>query len=247
MTQQRTITPRPLPPALIWGGSAVIVFHFFAIIMLVLAAQSGPWATRFGDSPALGPLFATKVNDVLRPGYLQPLHMTHDYHFLSNRLMTSEVKIEARLKDDQGNLTTLNFPDPEANAWVRHRQSLLALALGDDLAVQAPRGEAIPAPDKKMPTVTIWEPVKGEANLRLRTVQEHLVPKDRPVFRPSDWSLLLARSYARYLCREHGAVSVELIRHSKDPVVPAMMFLDEPPPGTFEELVCSFGEYRREN
>jgi len=247
MSQQRAIAPRPLPPALIWVGSLAIVLHLFAVLMLVLAAQSGPWATRFGDSPAEGPMFAGKINNVLTPWYLQPLRMTANYHFLSNRLSVSEVFFEARLKDDKGNVTTLQFPDPTGNPWVRHRQSLLAGGLGDDIPVQAPRGEVIPAPGQQMQTYTIWEPVKGEDTLKLREVPEHLVPKDRPVFRPSPWTLLLAHSYARYLCREHGAVSCELIRHSKDQVLPAVMFLPEPPPGTFDELVCSFGEYRRED
>jgi hypothetical protein len=197
----------------------------------------------------------------LRAWYLQPLHLAHDYHFVSNRLMVSQVKFEARLKDDKGEVKVLTFPDPNASSpwviraalsWVRHRQSLLALGLGEDIPVQPPRGEVIPAPGQQMRTVTIWEPVKGEVkpgevSMRLRDVPEHLVPKDRPVVRPSEWSLLLARSYARFLCREYGAVSVEIVRRSKDPVMPAMMFVDPPPPGTFDELVCSFGEVRREN
>ena len=41
---------------------------------------------------------------------------------------------------------------------------------------------------------------------------------------PSPWSLLLARSYARHLCRLHGAHSAELTRHSRQPVSPEMMF-----------------------
>jgi hypothetical protein len=244
----------------IWLASLAVGVHFCALVTLVLSAQSGPWVTRFGDSPAEGPLFATRIaNHIVRddqgrvvarlgllPWYLEPLRMTHNYHFTSNRLMLSEVYFEARLKDDKGTVTTLKFPDETSNAWMRHRQTLLALGLGDDMPVQPPRGEVIPAPNQKMRTYTIWEPVKGADALKLREVPEHLVPKDRPVFRPSEWSLLLAHSYARYLCREHGAASVELIRHSRDPVIPAVMFLPEPPPDTFNELVCSFGEYRRE-
>jgi hypothetical protein len=260
MDQPRAAAPRPLPPALIWVGSLAILFHFVAVVMLVLAAQSGPWATRFGESPAEGPLFAKKISDVLGPAYLHPLRIAHNYHFLSNRLTTSEVYFEARLKDSNGKVTTLKFPDAKDNGWMRHRQSLLALGLGDDIPVQAPRGEVIPAPGQKMKTLTIWEPVSSEEAQKLREtleplapesprvfsklreVPENLVPKDREVFRPSEWSLLLARSYARFLCREHGAVSCELIRHSKEPVLPAVMFLPEPPPRTFDELVCSFGE-----
>src|SRR5438105_5497780 len=101
MSQQRAVAARPLPPLLIGAACVAVVGHFFTILMLVLAAQSGPWATRFGESTAEGPLFAAKVtNWVTRdergnvtfrggtmPWYLEPLHMTHNYHFGSNRLM----------------------------------------------------------------------------------------------------------------------------------------------------------------
>ena len=133
----------------IWLASMVVGLHFLAVVMLVLAAQSGPWTTRFGDSTAEGPLFAAKINNVMTPAYLQPLRMTHNYHFLSNRLTLSEVFFEARLKDDKGNVTTLTFPEEGANSWMRQRENLLALGLGDDVPVQAPRGEVIPAPGRR--------------------------------------------------------------------------------------------------
>jgi hypothetical protein len=221
--------------------------HFLGLLMLVLAAQSGPWAMRFGESPAEGPLFAAKINNVVTPAYFQPLRMTHNYHFASDRVTPSQVYFEARLKDAAGNVTTLKFPDPDANPWVRHRETLLALGLGDDMPVQTARSEVIPAPGQKMRTRTIWEPVKGSEALVLRELPEHLIPKDRPVFSPSDWTLLLARGYARHLCRVYDAVSVELIRHSKDPVMPAALFMNDPPADWFNELVCSFGEVRRED
>jgi hypothetical protein len=246
MSEQRVLPARPLPTALVWAGSLAIGAHFFAVLMLVLAARSGPWPTHFGESMAEGPLFAAKVSSVALPAYLNPLRMPHDYHFQSNRLNLPEVFFEARLKDDQGHVTTLRFPAETDNPWMRHRHTLLAQALGDDMPVQVPRGEFIAAPGQQPPEVTIWDGMPGQGPLTLRKTPLHLAPKDRPVFQPSAWSLLLARSYARHLCRAHGAASVELIRHSKDPVVPALMFLPEPPPGTFDELVCSFGEFRRE-
>jgi hypothetical protein len=249
MSEQHVLLPRPLPRVFIWVASALVSLHFLAILMLVLAAQSGPWptpdpvfdATGSRESPVEGPYFATLITNVTMPCYLQPLRMTHNYHFQSNRLNLSHVYFEARLKDDQGKVTTLTFPDQTQNPWMRHRQSLLAQALGDDMPVQVPRGEFIPAPGQKMPMLTIWDGAPKTV-LKLREVPQHLVAKDRPVFRPSEWSLLLARSYARYLRQEYGAASVELIRHSKETVVPAMMFQAETPPGTFDELVCSFGE-----
>jgi hypothetical protein len=248
MSEQRLVPARPLPMPLVWAASLVIALHFFAVLMLVLAARSGPWPTHFGESMAEGPLFASKVNNVTLPGYLNPLRMPHDYHFRSNRLNLPEVYFEARLKDDRGNVSTLKFPAETDNAWLRHRHALLAQALGDDLPVQVPRGEFIAAPGQKPPEVTVWDGTPGQGTMTLRKMPLHLAPKDRPVFQPSEWALLVARSYARHLCQEYGAASVELIRHSKDPVVPAMMYLpsEQLPPDTFTELVCSFGEFRRE-
>ena len=129
------------------------------------------------------------------------------------------VFFEAELKDDTGSvIKTVKFPDDKANFWLRHRQLLLARALFEDLPVQPQRGEAIAPPKQMPPSVEIWEPGQGNV-LRLRAVPEHLVPRDRTVFRPAEWSRLLARSYARYLCRMHGAASAEIIRHTKDPIL----------------------------
>jgi hypothetical protein len=92
--------------------------------------------------------------------------------------------------------------------------------------------------------VPIWD-VAGNRRLVLRPVPAHLVPRDRAVYRPSDWSMLMARSYVRHLCREHGAVKGELIRHTFDPVPPAVLFLESPNPAEFGELVSNFGEVTR--
>jgi hypothetical protein len=244
MTPQPRQSPKELPVWAIRLGSLVVGLHFLAIGTLVLSAESGPWATRFGDSPALGPSFARKINDACA-FYLEPLRLT-DNHAAGNRLLASAVFFEARLKDAQGVVfDTVQFPGGGGNFWLRHRYKLLALGLGSDIPVQAPRGEVIAGPGKKMPTMTYWD--NSDPKLwKLKTEDEHLVPKDRPVFRPSEWSLLLARSYQRYLSRQYNAAAVELVRHSKDQVMPGFMFGEGPPPGTFDELVCSFGEYRRE-
>jgi hypothetical protein len=187
------------------------------------------------------------VNRYATPYYLRPLHLTHNYHFQSSETEFPAVFFEVRLRDGKGNLVkTLRFPDKDANFWVRHRQSLLAQGLGDDRPVAPPRGESIPAPGKKMREVTIWQSEPGDKELKLQAVPENLLPRDRPAFQPSPWSLLLARSYARHLCREYGAASAEVIRHSRDAVVPAVLFQREFPPGTFEELICNFGEYHLE-
>jgi hypothetical protein len=58
--------------------------------------------------------------------------------------------------------------------------------------------------------------------------------------RPSDWALVLARSYGRYLCRTHGAASAEIVRHTREPVSPAVLFGMRPPPNAFDEYVATF-------
>lgn len=245
MSQKRASPPKALPGWLIGLASLLIGVHFVAVAIRALAVPSGPWLSPVGPSPALAPEFAGRMNNVARY-YLSPLHLTHNYHFASNQPALPSIYFEARLKDDQGNVVkTLKFPDEGDNFWVRYRQSLLAQGLGNDQPFQAPRGpEVLPAPGQKMPTVTIWDMVPGNPTLQLRDVPEHLVPRERPVFRPTEWSLVLARSYMRYLCREHHVPAVELVRHSRNPIMPVVLFLNEPPPETFNELVCSYGEYR---
>ncbi|HEX3315823.1 MAG TPA: hypothetical protein VHR72_13060, partial [Gemmataceae bacterium] len=71
-------------------------------------------------------------------------------------------------------------------------------------------------------------------------------PKSRELYKPRDWSVLLARSYMRYMIRRtDGAVSAELVRIVKNTVLPENMILDEPLPGTFVPNVASFGEVKR--
>jgi hypothetical protein len=236
----------PLPRWVLLCGSAVIGFHLLAVLVLGLAAPSGPWPTAYGSSMALEPQFAGTISRVTTP-YLQGLHMTHNYHFASDRPGLQEIYLEVRLKDAKGGLLkTLKLPDEDANFWVRHRQSLLAQALGDDRPVEAPRGEEIPAPGQLMRKVAIWDAPDRRSVHQLREVSEHLIPRQRPVYQPSQWSMVLARSYARYLCRHHQAASAEVIRHSRDAILPALMFAAEQPQGTFDELVCNFGEFRLE-
>jgi hypothetical protein len=244
MSVQRS-QPPPLPSGLVILGSAFVVFHLLAIAVLVLSAPSGPWPTPFGPSQAVGPPFATRVAELTTRYYLQPLKMTHNYHFLGNRPDAPELYFEVRLKDADGRLIdTLHFPSPRANAWLRHRHALLAQSLGDDEPVQPPQGEVIPAPGKKMETMRIWNPV-GPNQFALQEVEVQLVPKTGAT-RPREWSLILARSYMRHLCREHGAASAELTRYSRQAVMPGYLFLEEAPPGTFDALASTFEEYHRE-
>ncbi len=243
----RTPQNPDLPRWLLLVGSGAIAFHFFALLMVVIAVRSGPWPSPFGLSQQEPPRFAWSVNEWTSRYYLQPLQMDYNYHFTSNRTDISAVYFEARVKDDKGEVVqTLRFPQETENFWVRQRQRLLAQSMGDDEPVQRPRGEVIPAPGQEVPKETIWDAPEGQRILRLRAVSVNLIP-DRPVvIRPTDWSQVLARSYSRYLCRQYGASAVELIRHSREPLYPALMEMPEPPPQTFEEMIGSYGDHRLE-
>lgn len=231
-----------LPPWLVRAAGVALAGHLLAVAALALAAPSGPWPTPFGRDTAAGPAFAEAVSEVTTGRYLAPLKLSHNYHFAGNRPGLPGVYFEVRLKDAAGKpLRPVRIPDPGANFWVRHRQALLAQALADDRPLSPPGGEVVAAPRQRMRTVPIWDR-DADGTLRLRRVAEHLIPRDRTVYRPSEWSLVLANSYVRHLCRRHGASSGELIRHTREPILPAVLFLDEVPAGTFEGLISNFGE-----
>jgi hypothetical protein len=229
---------------LIIGGSVFAVAHLLAVGLYALAAQSGPWPTNFGASESPGPAFAGEISTkVTYPHYLSHLRMTHNYHFASNRPAPFAAYFEVQLKDNKGIvIKTLKFPDEKANFWVRHRQQILAQGLAEDQPVQLGT-EVLGAAGGTVPVIEIWEPGEGNV-LRLVKKEKNLVPRDRPVVRPSEWSKLLAQSYLRYLCKEYQADSAELIRHSRDLVMPMDLFV--PRPDAFNELQSNFGEYRRE-
>jgi hypothetical protein len=235
-----------LPRWFVILASAVVAFHLFAVAVLAVASPSGPWPTAFGTSMALEPQFAQSISTITTRQYLRPLKMTHNYHFVANRTAIPGASFEVLLKDKAGKqFKTVRFPDANANFWVRHRQCLIAQALADDQPIEARPGEVIPAPNQQVKRVPIWDMTPTDPVLRLRYVPEHLIPRDRPVSRPSEWSLVLARAYVRYLCRAHGAASAELIRHTRDPIMPAVLFTNDPPPNAFEDLLANYGELSR--
>ncbi len=245
MSESPSAPSRPLPRWLACLFGTAIALHLLAIVLLVLSAPSGPWPTPDGPSPAIGPPFTLAAGTTVTNRYLAPLKLTHNYHFLGNRPGQPDVFFEARLKDDSGQVTqTLRFPDPRANPWVRHRQSLLAQQLADDQPVQPRGSESIPAPNQAPQTVDIWD-LNPDQTLTLRSVPEHLVARDRNVYRPSIGSLILARSYGRHLCRTYGAASVELVRHTREPLAPAILLVPEPPTDVFQELIADFGEIKK--
>jgi len=247
MVSSQPAAPRPLPSFVKAVGSVFVLGHLLSVALLALGATNGPWPTKWGTIEGDGPAFAQRTtNQISMPYYLWPLRMTHNYHFLSNRVSDPAVFFEVELKNDMGEVKKkLKFPDEKANFWVRQRQAVLAQALGMDQPVQTRGTEVIPAPRKTLPTVEYWEMAEAGV-MRLKVVPEHLAPRDR-AFRPSETSKILAQSYMRYLCRQHGAQSAELIRHSREAIVPMVLFMpDGVPPDTFTILKSNFGEYRRE-
>src|SRR5262245_14508170 len=240
---------RPLPGWVLWIGSAIVGFHLFAILIHVLAAPSGPWMTRSGPDTAVGPLFTERPNEVLDRYYLEPIKMPSDYHFATNRPEVTAVFFEVHLRNKEGKLINkLTVPDPQANYWVRHRQALLALRLVEgDREVPPPRGEVIADTKQKEPMISGWEPITDERTaevprFRLQTVPEHLIKRDRPVYRPSELSIVLARSYLRYLCRKHGAASAELVRHSRLPILAGVVLINPLPPDTLADMIATYEE-----
>jgi hypothetical protein len=245
---------RIAPPRwLIVAGSVAIAVHLFALGALVLAAPSGPWwvPPPVGVSDALPPTFAKAVEEITTLNYLRHVKLTHNYHFNSNRTAIPGVELEAHLKFKDGSVKTLKFPDKDANPWVRHRQSLLVRALADDRPVMLDptKGVALVREGAKKRTIQYWEiaPPEGKyQSLRLKTEAEDRVPRNREVARPSEWSLLLAQSYARYLCRGYGAESAELIRYTQEVIHPVVLFGERAPQQeAFPVLKANFGEFSK--
>ncbi len=247
MPQPRLNGADGLSTPLVVLGSVALVAHLAAVVAAALAAPSGPWPTADGPpGVAPPPEFALAANATATPDYLRWVKLAHDFRFPSDQPGAPGVRFEVRLRDAAGTVTeTLKFPETSANPWVRYRQELLAQHLAPDVPVQPLEGEAIPAPNQKVKTVQIWD-MSPDKQLRLRSVPEHLVPRDHPVFRPSDWALVLVKSYCRYLCREHGAASAEFVRYTRNPIPPVAVAKGPPPPQAFEELVANFGVHNGE-
>ena len=229
-------------PVLAACASLVIVAHFGAVVVRLLAVPSGLSGPAGVMNPAPPPAFAQALNERAALPYLNCIKLAHLYDASGNYPAEPGVYFEVRLKDASGQaLLALRFPDPEANAWVRYRQGLLVQGLVPDQPIPPPQGETVPAPHQQVRTVPIWD-IIGENRLQLRRVPEHLVPRNRQVFSPTEWSLVLTRSYARYLCRKHGAASAELIRHSRNPPPPTPFLVGEPPAAAFTDLIANYGE-----
>jgi hypothetical protein len=71
----------------------------------------------------------------------------------------------------------------------------------------------------------------------------------RQILRPAPWTVILAKSYMRYLCQKHGAHSAELIRYSRPAVLPVAMFYAELPPpleNVFVETIAHYGDLKQD-
>jgi hypothetical protein len=224
-------------------ASLAIVFHFVSVLSGALAAPSGPWPSQDESIMVDPPAFAASLKRTVGPSYLSWLKLNHDYHFQSNQPNPVGVYFEVRLKDEVGKeITTLKFPDAEANALVRSLQQDLARWLISDESMLAPGAEKIGAPKQAPPSLLMWNSEDGRTST-LEKVPEHLIDRDRNILCPSDWSLLLVRSYCRYLCRKHGATSAELIRHIRNPIPPSVLNNnDEDQPEKSEDLVAYYGD-----
>src|SRR5262249_28153138 len=244
MSQANATSLVRVPSWLIWLGSLAIVFHLGSVGVNALAAPSGPWPGGDGDQIVRPPLIFLKADQVVAD-YLKPIRLTTNYHLLANRVPGNPgVHLEFRLKDDGGNeIGTVKLPDADANAWVRHRQSLLTTIFGEDQRIAPPQSEIIAAPGREVPKVQYWDMDKGR--LKLKTVSINEVPRDHPVSGPNDFTFLCARSYARYLCQTQGAARVEILRHHQDPIRPFVLTEENIPARQFDEIISTFGEFSK--
>jgi hypothetical protein len=169
------------------------------------------------------PPAVASANDGLAQPYLRAVKLTHNYHFASNRVGNPDAYLVVHLEDGDGkHLRTVCVPDPNAPPYVQRRQALLLRFLVDDQPVQPPTSERIYPPGQTPPRLSIWE-MNEPGRLHLAEIAEMEVPRNRPVFRPSDWSLIVVRSCARHLCRVHGAERAHVVRYSRDAVHPSIL------------------------
>lgn len=244
VTRPATVRADDVPGWLVVIGSAAIIGHLFAVIALVLAAPSGPWPVMgAGQMSFIPPQFAASVTEWLRPKYFEPIKMTHNYHFSTNNPEAPGVYLVFKLKDEEGKeIASVKLPDDNANVWVRHRQTLLARTLGNDQFIAPPPAEVVAAPGRKTPTVLLWQMDGSPQKLNLKKMDQNEVSRTEMVMGPPKSSMLLARSYARHLCRVHGATQAQLFRHSQSPIPPAVILGMTFPAGSFDEVVSNFGQ-----
>lgn len=127
-----------------------------------------------------------------------------------------------------------------------------ARKLVEDDIIQIPLADLTEPKEKEVPAIPFGTPSADQKKekekknyfVHVAIPEDRIgaVPRNRPMMGPSDWSLVLTRSYLRHLCRKYNAKSCELIRHSRDSVQPVNMYFNEPLPDSFSEMVASFGK-----
>lgn len=164
-------------------GSVVILLHLAAVAVCGFMMVSGPWPTPMGDSPALPPQFAQTAYRAAGLVYAQGLRIGANSRYISNRPgKQPAIQFEVLLKDGKGALIKrLKFPDPEANFWVRHRQEMLAQALGEDQLMPALEGEILAAPGQKLERRTVW---RGLAPMVMQGSRWHIRDKEKKLLFP---------------------------------------------------------------
>jgi hypothetical protein len=237
--------PPPWPRWLVVLVSVPIVYHLSSVILGALAAPSGPWPTPDGPAPAGAPPAVVSLHESAAQPYLRATRLTHNSHFPSNRVGTSDAYLEVRLENEAGqHVRTVRLPDPHAPPMVRQRQAQLIRALVEDQPVAPPASERIYPPNQLPPTVPIWD-ITQPGRLALVEVVENEIPRNRPAYRPTAWSLLVVRSCARHLCRVHGASHARVIRYSRDPISPEVLLSAGSVPESIDELVSDYGRFPR--
>lgn len=228
-------------------ASAPIVFHLGAVSLAAVTARSGPWPTPEGPGMAVPPPAAAILHEAASLPYLQGIALPDSYHFPSSvRVATADAYLEVHLEDEAGKaMKTVRFPDPDAPPLVRRRQAQLIRWLVEDQPATPPRGtERIYPPGQIPPRVPVWD-VVGERRLALAEVPETELPRNRIVFRPTAWSLIVVRSIARHESRVHGAAYARVVRHSREAASPEWLMNPQGIPPAFEDLVSDYGRISR--
>ncbi|MFN4260302.1 MAG: hypothetical protein ACK4RK_13480 [Gemmataceae bacterium] len=250
MSQSPSTSPEAVPRWLVIVGSAFILLHLFAVVIVVLAAPSGPWASMQGMSyPEQPPQFALAINQRTAPYYLDPLRLAYNFHYMSNNPTMLGARLEMRLLDETGKqVAVVRLPDENVNFWVRHRQRLLAekLATMDVPPFQLTQEKVYPD-DSKPPEVHFWDE-QSNFNMALVSRPENLAPRDRPLSHPSSMAMLMVNSFARHLCRKYkdqGVVRVKLIRQTQSPIPPQVLWDQSIPSMVFDTQNWNFGALPR--
>lgn len=234
--------PRGWPLWLKLVVAPLLAWHLFALFGMVLSTGSGPWI--YGR--AHGPVFAMRMYNTALP-YLRAVRLQEDYRFESNRYREVANRVEVRLWDKSGKeLATVRLPDPDAWPWTRHRQQLLAEVVSAYVTVEPRAGEVIPAPGQAPPLAQYWRATSPDGKTaKLETVEEHLLPRNEELTKPSNYALTAVRSLSRSLRRQYGAEAAEVVRVSR-PFTGAVLLMPserrEPVPlSFFDETRWSFG------